>query len=74
MSQFRRFARDQVGEEFPDCVARGRTSGDEVIYFYDFVQGMHFVQWKRQFRIVRNVAVCESGFGQINFGEAVAQV
>ena len=47
MPQFRRLARDEVGEEFPDGVGGRRAAGDEVIDLHHFVQRMHLVQRQR---------------------------
>ncbi len=74
MPQFRRLARNEVGEEFPDGIARGRAAGNEVIDLHHFVQRMHLVQRQRQFRVVRDMTVHQTWFGEIHLGQATAQV
>src|SRR5574340_684482 len=74
MSQFRRLAGDEVGEELPDGVAGRRATGNEVVDLHHFVQRMHLVQRQRQLRIVRDMAVRQPRFGEVHLGQATAQI
>src|SRR5512143_3195720 len=66
MSEFGCLARDQVGEELPDCITGGRAAGNEIIDLHYLVQRVHFVQRQRQLGVVRDVAMCQPRLGQID--------
>ena len=51
-SSRRGMRRDEIGQIFPDRVARRRTAGNEIVDPDDFVDRIDLVQQQRQFRIV----------------------
>src|SRR5512139_1803110 len=42
----------QVGQHFPDGIARGRATGNEIVDLHHLVQRVHLVQRQRQLGVV----------------------
>src|SRR5512135_2015441 len=74
MAKLRRLAGDEVGQELPERIGGRRAAGQEIVDLHHLVQRVDLVQRQRQFRVVRYGAVHQTGLGQVDLGEAGAQV
>src|SRR3990167_988341 len=72
--ELRRAAVDQVGEEFPDGIARRRTAWDVVVHLDHFVQRVDLVERQRQLGVVRDHAVRDAGLGEVHLLQALAEI